>query len=252
MADDILGRKIFFLYPPAVVQNRITEELIQQEFEVYAAKDHMKMRQVLKKYPDSIVFVNIFDGMTEKEWEKWILGVQNDESTSSVSIGIFSPNDDEALKQKYLTQIKIKGGFITLKSDLTPVMKQLFDVLMTLEAKGRRKYIRAIIDGETNTAVNFPLNGTFIKGVIKDISVVGFSCCFTQDPELTKNSLHSDIQVKLQTNILKTEGIIFGSRMDGNTKNYVVLFTQRVDPDTRARIRRYIQANLQSKMDKEL
>jgi len=249
---EILGRKIFFLYPSAVVQNRITEELIQQEFEVYISKDHLKLRNCLKKYPDSIVFINIYDGMGEKEWETWVRGVQNDAETSQVSIGIISPGEDENLKRKYLMQIKIQGGYIALKSDLVPAIKQLFDTLRVLEAKGRRKYLRALVQNEPNTTVNLPHNGIFIKGIIKDISVVGFSCIFDEDPELAKNSLVQDLQVKLLTSILKTEGIVFGSRMDENQKTYVFLFTQRIDPETRARIRRYIQSNLQDKMDKGL
>ena len=248
---EILGKKIFFLYPSAVVQNRITEELIQQEFEVYIIKDHVKLRRLLKKYPDSIVFVNIFDGMPEKEWEVWIRGVLSDESVSNVKIGIIGPGDDEVLKRKYINEVKIQCGYIVTKSDLNIAMKELYEMLNSAEAKGRRKYIRAITENETNTTVNFPTHGTFIHGLIRDISVVGLSCYFSDDPDFPKNSLHQDIQIKLQTNILKAEGIIFGSRMDGDKKIYVVLFTQRIDPDTRVRIRRYIQSNLQSKIDAE-
>ena len=248
---DILGKKIFFLYPSAIVQNRITEELIQQEFEVYLLKDHKKASSALVKYPNSIVFINIYDGMSEKEWETWVRGIQNDSVTSSVSIGIICQNDDDALKKKYINQLKIKAGYIVLKSDLAPAFKQLFDTLMALEAKGRRKYIRVITENETNTIVNMPIHGTFVKGAIKDISVVGFSCSFEEDPELAKNSLFNDIQIRLQSNLLNTEGIVFGSRMDGNSKVYVILFTQRIDPQVRVKIRSYIHSNLQSKMDTE-
>ncbi|MCL2479153.1 MAG: PilZ domain-containing protein [Treponema sp.] len=246
---EILGKKIFFLYPSAVVQNRITEELIQQEFEVYTVKDHFRLRKLLAKYPDSVVFANLFDGMSEKEWEAWIRGVHAE--APNVKIGIISGGDDEELRRKYIDDVKIQCGYTVIKSDLNIAMKQLFDVLKTADAKGRRKYIRAITENETNISVNFPKHGTFVHGSIKDISVVGFSCHFADDPGFPKNSLHQEIQIKLQTTILKAEGIIFGSRMDGNTRIYVVLFTQRIDPDTRARIRRYIQSNLQSKIDSE-
>jgi hypothetical protein len=37
--------------------------------------------------------------------------------------------------------------------------------------------------------------------------------------------------------------------MDGITKIYVIIFTQRTDPDVRTKIRKYIQLNLQSKLD---
>ena len=247
--SNIHGKKVFFLFPSAVVQNRIIEEFIQQEFEVYLMSDIQKLYKALNKYPDSIIFANINEGMSEKEWEAWIKSIQS--KKPEVSIGIISATDDEALRTKYLSVVQIKGGFTVLKSDLGPAIKQIHDILIALDAKGRRKYLRAITRNETNTTVNMPFNGNFIKGAIFDISVVGFSCSFETDPVMPKNSRIQDIQIKLQTSLLKTEGIVFGSRTEGDTKIYVILFTQRTDPDTKARIRRYIQSNLQDKMDKE-
>ena len=168
-----------------------------------------------------------------------------------MGIGIISSDDDEELKNKYINQIKISCGYTVLKADLSISMKHLFEILVTADAKGRRKYIRAVVENEASATINIPYNGTFLNGTIKDISVVGFSCVFAEDPDLPKNSLLHDIQMKLQSSLLKTEGIAFGSRMDGNTKIYVVLFTQRIDPEVKVRIRRYIQSNLQAKMDKE-
>ena len=81
---------------------------------------------------------------------------------------------------------------------------------------------------------------------------MGLSCAFEIDPVIVKNTLINNIQVKLQSMLLNVEGIVFGSRMDGNSRIYVVLFTQRIDPVVRTKIRRYIQQNLQSKMDNEL
>jgi hypothetical protein len=249
--DDITGRKVFFLYPSALIQNQIAMELIQQEFEVYICKDHVKLRQVLRKYPNSIVFANINDGISEKEWEAWIRGVMGAPETAGVDIGIVCSGDNEELKRKYLIQVKIRCGYTVLKSDLNPAIKQILELLKAVDAKGRRKYIRATTGQGSNTTVNFPINGTFINGIIRDISVVGFSCAFKEDPGLAKNSLFQDIQIKLQTMLLKAEGIIFGSRMEGETKIYVVLFTQRVDPDVKTRIRTFIQSSLQSRMEAE-
>ena len=250
--SDIVGKKIFFLHPPAVVQNKIIAELVQQEFEVYVTKDQDAMKSTLKRYPDSIVFVDIDEQLSEKEWETWIVGVMTSPETSGIPIGIVTTIDNEDLRDKYLNTIKIRCGYTLLKSDLDKTIRQLLEILAAVDAKGSRKYIRATTENETNTTVNLPLNGLFINGQIKDISVVGISCTFDNDPELTKNTLFKDIQVKLQSNILKAEGIVFGSRMDGNAKIYVFLFTQRIDPDVRTRIRKYIQQNLQAKMDLEM
>ena len=249
--NNSLGRKIFFLHPSALVQNQIISELAQEEFEVYAVKDEAKLKRVLKKFPNSIVFANINEGMKESEWEEWIRGVMGSSELSGVDIGIVSFGTDENLRKKYVEQIKVKCGFTVLKSDTNAIIKQLMIILNGVNAKGRRKFIRAVMENETNTTVNLPMNGTFVNGVIKDVSVVGFSCAFRDDPGLTKNSLYNDIQIRLQTQLLKAEGIVFGSRMDGEQKTYVILFTQRIDPSIRTKIRKYIQSHMQNKMDSE-
>jgi hypothetical protein len=198
------------------------------------------------------VFADIDEGMSQANWEAWIREVLGDPETSRVGIGILSVNSDEVLQRKYINSVKIPCGYTVLKSDLKTSIRQVLEILKAVDAKGRRKYIRATTENETHTTINLPLNGTFINGTIKDISVVGLSCAFAEDPQLSKNALFQNVQVKLQTMLLKVEGIVFGSRMDGPAKIYVILFSQRIDPEVKSKIRRYIQQNLQAKMEVEL
>jgi hypothetical protein len=247
-----LGTKIFFLHPSVVVQNQVVPELAQDEFEVYVYKDEDRLRQGLKKFPDSIVFACINEAMKESAWEEWIRGVMGSPETAGVKIGVVSSGQDDAIKSKYVEQIKVGCGFITMKTDITAVIRQFIAVLNSVNAKGRRKYIRALTDTEPNVTVNIPMNGTYVNGQIKDISAVGFSCSFADDPKLPKNAVFGDLQIRLQTQLLKAEGIIFGSRMEDNQRIYVILFTQRVDAVAKTKIRKYIQSNIQAKMDIEI
>jgi len=249
-ASDITGRKIFFLYPTGSVQNQVISELAQQEYEVYIAKDHARLARALKKYQDSIIFINIDDGISEPDWEKWISGILS--SLPDLKIGVLSSSSNEELKEKYINKLHVACGFIGLKHDMSKSIDVIVETLKTVNAKGRRKYIRASTEREATATINMPHNGEFIKGIIKDISVVGVSCKFDVDPNLKKNALSKDIQIKLQSMLIKVEAIAFGSRMDGAEKSYVLLFTQRVDPDVRVKIRKYIQMNLQNKMDSEI
>ena len=247
-----LGKKIFFLYPSAITQNQIIPELAQEEFEVYSVKDEEKLRKLLGKYSDSIVFANINEGMKESAWEEWIRGIMFSPDTSSVSIGIITSGAIEFLRRKYVEQLKVACGYTVIKSDISGVLRQLIAILNSVNAKGRRKYIRVLTGNESNVTVNLPMNGTYVNGVIRDISVVGFSCSFKDDPGLIKNKLFPDIQIRLHTQLLKAEGIIFGSRMEGNEKVYVILLTQHVDPGAKAKIRKFIQSNLQGKIESEM
>ncbi|GHV87977.1 hypothetical protein AGMMS50267_03370 [Spirochaetia bacterium] len=249
-ADALTGKKIFFLNPSAIIKNEIAYELIHQEYEVYYAADPVKLRRVLKKYGDSVVLINIDEGLPIKDWDIWIRTVLGDPATTEISIGVVSAVHNPAMEQKYVSSMELPCGFTFInKSDILKSIKQIYAILQKVDARGRRKYLRAASENESLTTINIPHNGRFLNGVIKDISAAGFSCAFKEDPDLEKNYLCHDIQIKLQSVILKTEAIVFGARMDGLAKIYVFLFTQRIDPDVRIKIRMYIQSIMQAKMD---
>jgi len=249
---EIVGKKVFFIHPAAFVQNEIISELAQQEHEVYITKDEEKLKKYLKKHPDSIVFASIDETLSAKKWETWIRSILGDEATKNVGMGILSNTNSEEAKRLYLNNLKVSCGFIPVKAEKNKVIQALLDVLQAAKAKGQRKYIRADARDEAMTTLNVPHGGTYITGKIWDISVVGLACVFSEDPELYKNTLQSDLQIKLQSVLLKAEGIVLGSRMDGIDKVYVFVFTQKLDPSVRTKIRAYIQKNLQAKMDEEM
>jgi hypothetical protein len=255
MVDDnteLLGKKIFFLHPSAFVQNDIVAELVQQEYEVYVARDEAKLQKLLPSHPQSIVFASIDETLSANKWEGWIRSVMGNESTKDVAIGVLSNTNNEDARRLYLNSIRVSCGFIPVKIGTAKVIKAMLDILKAVDAKGRRKYIRADTRGETMTTINVPNNGAYVTGEIRDISEVGLSCAFAQDPELQKNALLPDLQIKLQSTLLKAEAIVFGSRMDGEERVYVFVFTQKIDPAVRTKIRSYVQKNLQIKMDAEL
>jgi len=248
--DNTSGRKIFFLYPTVSVQNQIITELIQNEYEAYIAKDHSRLSYALKNYSDSVIYINIDEKMPSQEWEKWIGGILT--VCPNLKIGIFSNNNEDEFREKFVQQNHVTCGYIFQKVDMTKAVSVVLDKMNELNIKGRRKYLRASTEREANATINIPYGGEFLHGMIKDISTVGFSCVFDQAPTLAKNSLIKGIQLKLQTNLLNVEAVVYGSRDENEQKIFVMLFTQRVDSDVRSRIKKYIQGNIQNKMDVEI
>jgi hypothetical protein len=248
---EILGKKIFFLYPAALVLNEVVEELVQEEYEVYTSRDEGALKKILAKYPDSVVFVNIAEQLSEEQWEVWIREVMSDPVTEKTAIGILTPGMNEGLRHKYVDTLKVRCGYIQVRTDSRTLIKQVLAALKAAGARGLRKYIRATPDNEAASAINCPLNNEYVKGTIKDISSMGLSCVFQEDPGLEKNSLCQDVQIKLQSMLLKIEGIVFGFRLDGDTKIYVIVFTQRTDPAVRTKIRIYVHNVMQARLDAE-
>ncbi|MDR3172855.1 MAG: pilus assembly protein PilZ [Treponema sp.] len=247
---DILGKKVFFLYPSAMIKNTIIQELIQQEYEVYVVKNHEALLRYLKRDSAAVVFININEGLDKVRWEEWVRSVLGSGGASQIRIGILTNTNDDALRNKFVSEIGVQCGFTVVKSDVSVALRQILESLRVAEAKGRRKYLRA--GKEIGASINLPMNNTFVNGQVKDISAVGFSCVLDQNPTLAKNALLQNIQLKLQGRILKVEGIVYGSRDEGQDRCYVFIFTQRVDSDTRAKIRESIQQHLQARMDEEL
>jgi hypothetical protein len=255
MSDDnaaVTGKMIFFVHPSAFVQNVIIEELVQQEYEVYVVKDETKLQKILKNHTNSIIFASIDETLSAAKWEAWIRQIMGEQATRRVDVGILSNTNSDDARHLYIDTLKVSCGFIHVKTDKTKVVEALLITLKAAEAKGRRKYIRVDTRDEKMTTINLPSKSGFVTGEIRDISVVGLACTFPEDPELSKNALFPDIQIKLQGVLIKAEGIVFGFRMDGPDKVYVFLFTSKVDPAVRTKIRTYIQKNLQAKMDEEM
>jgi len=248
--SDILGKKIFFVFPTAYIQNQVITELVQHEYEVYTSKNPKRLAHALKKYTDSIVFVNLDEGMRETEWEKWIHTLMS--ALPNVGVGVFSSNSDEKIREKYIDILHIKCGYYNSKLDMSKTTVLILAVLEEMNVKGRRKYLRANTESESVATINMPVTSGFINGAIRDVSVVGVSCTFEGDIELHKNELLKDVQVRLQTMLLKVEAVVFGSRLDGHEKIFVLLFTQRVDPDVKVKIRKYVQQSMQHKIDNEI
>ncbi|OQY36358.1 MAG: hypothetical protein B6229_10310 [Spirochaetaceae bacterium 4572_7] len=61
MKSNQFGKKIFFLYPHSVIKTDLIHSFIENEYEVYTIKDYLKVKPILKKFNDSIIFINIDD-----------------------------------------------------------------------------------------------------------------------------------------------------------------------------------------------
>ena len=62
------GKKVFLLYHHSVIRDDMLDMLIMAGFETYTLVDEKKAQKLLTKFPDSILFINIDEGLKEKEW----------------------------------------------------------------------------------------------------------------------------------------------------------------------------------------
>ncbi len=245
------GRQVVFVRPHSVVQNQLLAELIRNEYAVATLTDHTRVRDLFRRYPDCIAFLNIDEGYSEPEWEDLVRSVEDDPTTSDVRIGILTYNTDPELSHKYLLELMVSCGFVKLSLELAESTRTILKVLEANEAKGRRQYLRVPCPPGTATlnvlAGGQPLNGTLI-----DISSVGMACVFERDPGFVARSLVKSIQLKLKGVLCQVSAVVMGSRPTEDGTLYVLLFDPRTPEEVREKVRVYLRKSLQARLEADL
>jgi hypothetical protein len=222
--------------------------LIMAGYETYTVFDEKRARKLLEKFPGSIMFINIDEGLKEKEWEAYIKGIMEDPATKDSSLGIMSYNQDRALMQKYLMELAIPCGYIQLKLGLQESTKIILSALEANEAKGRRKYIRADCQDDVNAAMNYKDDAGIYHGKILDISSAGIAAKMEKLVEVAPNSVLRDVQLKLRGGLILANMIFMGKRRD-DPHIYILLFDPKMTQDSKLIIHRYIKQCLQKYID---
>ncbi len=242
---EVMGRKVFFLYPHSVIQNDMINILINNEYEVYSISDHNRMLEISKIFPESILFINIDEKLDHEEWEKYIKSML--ESQENISrIGILTYNKDQQLAQKFLMEMMLPCGFILLSLSLEQSAITILKTLKVNEAKGRRKFLRASNFDSDNTKLNFKYNDLLYSGNITDISVVGMAIVLNEDIIIPLHTYIENIQLQLKGIICRVNGIVAAHR--NNSNGSCVLMFSDIEELSTKKIHNFIYSNLQNNM----
>ena len=239
------GKKIFLLYPHSVIRDDMLDFLIMEGFETYTLADEKQAVKLLIKFPGSIMFINIDEGLREKEWEAYIRSIQQSPKTKDCRLGIMSYNQDRELMRKYLMDIAIPCGYIQLKLGFHESTKIIISALEANEARGRRKCLRADCHEDLSASLNFKAaTGEMYHGKLLDISSSGVAVKFDKYVDLPANSLLHNVQLRLRGGLVMTDMIFMGQRK-GDNHTYIMLFTPKLSTDDKLAIHRYIKLCLQ-------
>lgn len=250
---DILGRKVFFLYPPAVL-DEVIFVLVKNEYEVYTVRDHERLARYLKKEPTAIVFVNIDEGLKQTEWEHYVEDLLRE--CKEIKVGIVSYNTNPTLAKRFLGEIGAQCGFVTVKTGIRETSKILLATLEANEARGRRKYLRATpAVGSGGAELNLRADGgDLVHGKIADISIVGVSCVLDGGPELYVGKKVGDMQLLVKGFRFLVGGVVVAKRaLPEGVPRYVIMFDpSTLDEVKKGKIHEAIAKLLQAEMERRL
>jgi hypothetical protein len=245
-----MGRQVIFLYPPTVMEE-ISQELIRREFEVYICKDHKKLERYLKQTPTCLTFINVDNGMDEKDWIEWVQGITNTSPTSG--FGVITLNENPMLAKLFLMDVGVQCGFIVLKQGMAKATEIIQKTLDANEAKGRRRFLRANIESQ-GADCNFMQAGEKIQATIQDISSVGMAIHFLKDVSFKVGAKITDLQLNLKGIRVLLSAVVMVARKDdiGATVHVLLFDPATLDMQKKDKISSFIRRCLQDKFDAAL
>jgi hypothetical protein len=248
MEKGVLGKKIFFLYPPPVL-TQVVDELAMQEFEVYLSKDHERLRRAIPSFPDAIVFANLDAGLDEEGWIAFVQRLR--EEAPDVGIGVITLNDDSELREKYLMSLQVQCGFIILKIGAAKTAEILEKTLEANEARGRRKFVRAVCArGVGQCAVDH--EGSTLRAGLTDLSSAGMAIGFEGKIDLPVGTVLRDISLTIKGQRILASGVVVARRAEGEegAPVHVVMFDPgSIDEARRQKLKTLVFRINQATMD---
>lgn len=241
---DFQGKKIFILYPHSVIHEGMLDILIMEGYETYTLRDHNRARKLLERFPGSIMFINIDEGLKEEEWECYVQEILGNPKTQGSQLGILSYNADKNLMRKYLIDLSLPCGYVQLKLGIQESTRIILDVLAVIEARGRRKFIRADCESDFNANLNYKEEETLYRGKLLDISSAGFAANVEGLGNFPAKALLRNVQIRLHGGLFMIDIVLLGKKQD-KTNSYVFLFGSKLSPEHRLIIHRYIKMCLQ-------
>lgn len=245
------SKRVFFLYPHSVLKDEMIKEIISHEYEIYFVFDHEKIKRVLRRYSDSILYINIDEALSLEEWEKYILNFKGSSGLDRIKIGVLTYNSDNDVQRRLLTDFPVECGYVRLSLGLAESTGIILKTLEVNEVKGRRKYVRAKGEVSNTTSCNITISGKDFTGTILDISSAGMACQFDRSPGIRLRTVLTDIQLKLKGVLCRVNGIVGAIREDSSPV-LIIMFDQSMRPEVKHKIGHYVFRRLQETISDEM
>ena len=142
-----------------------------------------------------------------------------------MGVGVITLNDDAELREHYLMNAEVQCGFVILKIGAAKTAEILAKTLEANEARGRRKFVRALCPpGSAQCAVDY--EGATLRADLTDLSSAGMAVRFLGGASPKIGSVLRDMSLTIKGQRLSPSGVVVAKRAgeDGSGNVHVVMF----------------------------
>lgn len=248
---DIFGRKIFFLNPAYPVKKEIMSRLQAQEYEVYTIESYREAKPLLRKNPNSLLFVNIDAQLTHAAWFNYIRTYDRDDILATIKICVISERikaSDVAIFNKFVNMV---SDVIEFTEGIEGVAKQIQKILDETNAKGKRQYVRANLTHDKDASLFWNHGSKMHQLKLLDLSSVGMAVkcpSVLENQIIAKNFLLQDVTMRLGPKQMVVEAVIYGIKSTPEGTLWILLLLPSTPPSIKEEIRTYVSKTIEEKM----
>ncbi|MCR5318415.1 MAG: hypothetical protein K6E22_09330 [Treponema sp.] len=239
--NPITGRKVYFLNPTYTLRDHVITALWDAEYEIYIIEDYQYVKNVLRKNPNAILYINIDVQMNFMAWYAFIESIRNDKKVNSTIIGIISDKLSDIEKDLFLTKTKCDGGFFSTKETIPMIVSSFSRILDMYGTRGRRQYVRAMCIG-SSASVLWQDEGKMFELPLVDISRV--SCSIKIEERflgyIKPGRLIPKMTLKLNGRVFSMDMKVYAVHQKGSAIMGVLTFPDNLPPVTQTSIKDFI------------
>ncbi len=251
MADEnIYGRKIFFVAPPYTVKKETIPALRDAEYETYIIDDYRTARSIIKQNPNSVLFVNVDIHMPVVAWIVFLKKFKEDELFRDLSIGILSSTNDDSTRQLLFSEVDPQAGLITTNGSEDQILTDIANILMLLQVKGKRQYVRANCLSDRNAKLLWTHNDKMHELKMVDISNVGSALLLPSKfrDQIQDKMIIRGAAMQIGSVNKNIDLVVYGLHDSGSNILVITLFLNAGDPNLKSLTKKYIYDTLQAQM----
>lgn len=249
--ENILGRKVFFVNPAYSIKKDIIPVLQKQEFEVYTIDSYRDVKNLMKINQGSVLFLNVDTQLSVGSWFNYIRTFEREEYLTTISLAVIT----ERMKQQdidvYTKNAHLKGGIIDFSEGIDEVLKRILGILESVDAKGRRQYVRANVGGDKEASLFWNYNGKMHHLKLLDISSVGMAVSVPAalaEQIVAKNFLLQDVTMRLGVKQIPIDAVIYAIKKTESGYIWVLLLLPNASTQSRNEIRSYVAETNQTEL----
>ncbi len=227
------SKKIFFLYPSRHFEATVIYELIKEEYEVFVLQDYKELPKVFHLEENPVFFINVGIQPRGLVWNEFCESLYAIREKGSFNLWLISSSSNpDVVVPKDIPKISLDNGIPACTAYIKEELKKI-------DAKGRRKYVRAHINDPHRASFSLRKSDKTHVGSILDISTNGMACSFQSELQLMADSYIKDLQLRLDGVVMNVAGKVAYVR-EGEKKVYVVLFDYKVTYKYREKIQYFV------------